>query len=159
MRGLRDGQQPEMAFGRCRRLAALLALLGLLVCGIGACGSGAEVAWADVPPSPASEGYSGSIERVLEDRLSSRLAEQNLELVDSRVEYLPPGVGWSAHVVWRSEHAAGLDEVSDRLDLPEPDAPALEAKYSDGTSTLFVIGRADDVGERLVVLTALARNG
>ena len=60
---------------------------------------------------------------------------------------------------WRSGHAAGLTERSDRLDLPGPDAPVLETAYSNGASTLFVIGRADDAGERLVVLTALALAG
>lgn len=156
---MRHGLTGALASDRPLRRLILGVLLGLVACGLGACGLGAEVAWGDVPPTPDSDGYSGSVEWVLEDRLSSRLTEHNLELIDSRVEYLPPDVDWSAHTTWRSEHAAGLDEVSDRLNLPEPDAPVLEAKYSNGTSTMLVIGRADDAHERLVVLTALVRHG
>ena len=134
----------------------------LLMCGLGllgACSSDSTVAWAAIETSPGAEAYDGPVERVLDDRLSSRLAEQDLEFVDSRVEYLPPGVNWNQHLAWRSGHAADLTERSERLDLPEPDAPVLETAYSNGTSTLFVIGRADDAGERLVVLTALALAG
>lgn len=131
----------------------MLALLAALF-GTG-CSSGFEVAWQEIPDTPDAEPYEGSIETILSEQLSRELAE-DLEVIDSRVEYLPPGVDFQTHREWRSENAAGLDEEIDRLEIPDQDPPASVAKFSDGTSTLLVIARADDAGERLVVLTALA---
>ena len=155
-------RQPERCGERTRtrrrspvaRLMVFVAALPLLAL---ACSSDSGVAWDDLAATPGAEAYEGSIERILDDRLSGRMNERGLKLVDSRVEYLPDGTDWAGHVAWRAEHSAGMTEVQDRLDVPEPDAPVVMAEFSSGGDTLFLIGRADDDGERLVVLTALTR--
>lgn len=121
----------------------------------GACGSGGEVAWGDIPVTPGAEVYEGPNGAILNEWLTRRLDQLGQRVRNSRVEYLPPGVDWKQHVAWRSDHAAGMTEVKERPTIPDQDPPVSETKYSSGTSTLFVIGRANEAGDRLVVLTAL----
>lgn len=135
---------------RPRRATSLVLAAWLAV----ACSSPDATSWADITPSSGAVDYEGSVEAPLDDRLASRLRERDLQIVDSRVEYLPAGVDWQEHLADRDDHVGDLARVDDRI--PEPDAPVLVAEYDGDGMTLFVIGRADDARERLVVLTALA---
>lgn len=142
------------------RILAVLALVGVIAGPILVGCSGSEAtSWADISPSPGAQDYEGSAEGPLDDRLAGRLAERDLELVDSRVEYLPEGVAWQDHLAWRDKHVGDLEQIEDRI--PEPDAPVLLAEYGGDGRTLFVIATAgtagtDEGGGRLAVLTALA---
>jgi hypothetical protein len=118
-----------------------------------ACGGRSSAAWSDVPPAPGAETYEGSIEKIVDERLSDIVAERHLRLVDSRLEVLPAGVAWADHRAFRDDHAAGLHRVEERV--PEPDAPVLTAEYAGRDRALFVIARATEDRTRLVVLTAL----
>ena len=139
-------------------LAAVVALgIGVAIALLAAaCGAGGEVAWGDIPVIPGAEAYEGPNEAIMTDWLARRVDGQGLRLRNSRLEYLPPGVAWKQHRAWRSDHAAGMTEANERPTIPDQDPPVSETRYSNGTSTLLVIGRADEAGERLVVLTALA---
>ena len=145
-----------------RRLVAVLApLVVVLGLGVSAC-STKSPAWGSIPVPPSAEEYpvdSATPDPALADidqRLSSLVNERHLTLVGQRTEHLPSGVDWSTHLSWRKGHAAGLRYAPDRT-VPEPDAPVLVAEYQGSGRTLFVIGRADAAGDRLIVLTALAR--
>ncbi|MGL5823788.1 MAG: hypothetical protein ACRCYU_02955, partial [Nocardioides sp.] len=118
-----------------------------------ACG-GDPVGWSDIRTAPGAETFEcAQIETPIDQRLSSIVSERELTVVGSRLEHLPAGVDWAAHLRWRDQHDGGMRKI-DAL-LPEPDAPVLVAEFAKGDRTLVVIGKADTSGKRLVVLTTL----
>ena len=139
------------------RQRSLVHVLSLLVIGVvlAGCSGGDATGWVDIPPSPGAGSYEGTVEVPLDNRLASRVTEENLKIIDSRLEYLPEGTAWAAHLAYRDEHSGDLERVEERI--PEPDAPVLVAEYRKGGRKLLVIGHADADRKRLVVLTALTK--
>lgn len=134
---------------RRRSLASATAAALLLA---GACG-GDPTPWEAITPSPGAETYEGSIETPLDNRMHAIVTERDLDVVDSRLEFLPAGTAWADHLAFRDAHAGDLRRVESRL--PEPDAPVLVAEYHGDDRTLLVIGLAEESRTRLVVLTTL----
>jgi hypothetical protein len=110
--------------------------------------------WKDIAPAPGAEAYKGEAEKPLNERLDSRISEQKLNVLGSRLEVLPPDVSFAQHVAWRNKNDNNMTQASDRATVPEPDAPVIMAEFFRAGRTLFVIGRVDS--GRMVVLTALA---
>jgi hypothetical protein len=79
--------------------------------------------WKDIPPAPSGAPYEGKAEKVLDERLASRISERNLKLLDSRLEQLPLDVTFAQHVTWRGANNNDMRQVSERV--PEPDAPVM----------------------------------
>ncbi len=145
------------ARSRVRLLVVTVVLVAASASVLMGCSGPEATGWVDITASPGAQDYEGSAEAPLDDRLSGRLAERDLELIDSRVERLPEGVAWTDHLAWRDEHVGDLERIEDRI--PEPDAPVLVAEYQGDGRTLFVVATGDGADEargRLVVLTALA---
>lgn len=109
--------------------------------------------WTDIPPAPAAGAYEGALEATLDNRVTGRILERSLSIVESRLERLPDGVTWEQHLAFRDANNGGMQREVELV--PEPDSPVLYAEWSGTGRTLFVVGAVDQTG-RLVVLTALA---
>lgn len=140
-----------------RRPALLLAVvLGVVLAGLFAlrvwpgC---QEPEWTNVRSVPGAGEYEGTLEAPLDNRVSGRLAERSLRVVEARLERLPAGVTWEQHLAFRDANADGMDRQIERV--PEPDAPVSYAEWSGCGRTLFVVGTSETDG-RLVVETVLA---
>jgi hypothetical protein len=110
-----------------------------------------RTSWKDIAPAPSGASYEGEAEKILDQRLSSRVSERNLKVLDSRLEQLPLDVTFAQHVAWRDANDDNMVQVADRI--PEPDAPVMMAEFARAGRTLFVIGMV--ASGRIVVLTAL----
>jgi hypothetical protein len=131
-----------------RSFSALVVCVALVAC------QPAPATWNKIPAAPEAALVT-DVPQALTERLNSRLAERQLQVMSSRVERLPAGTDWETHLRFRATHVGLLTRRGDRV--PEPDAPVLMAEYSQGPRTLFVIGVADDSGKQLIVLTALTK--
>jgi hypothetical protein len=129
-----------------RPIAALLLSLTLAT----AC-QPPRTSWKDIAPAPSGAPYEGQAEKLLDQRLASRVSERNLKVLDSRLEQLPLNVTFQQHVAWRDANDDNMRLLTDRL--PEPDAPVMMAEFARAGRTLFVIGTV--ASGRTVVLTAL----
>lgn len=138
---------------------AACALLGalMLVVGVVSCSDDSGTDWADISPSPGAESYEGEVEVPLDTRLDLIVSGNELKVLDSRLEYLPAGVDWNAHLDFRDQNVDGLSRQ--REFLPEPDRDVLLAEYTGDGRSLYVIATSDARRERLVVLTTLTEPG
>jgi hypothetical protein len=107
--------------------------------------------WADIPPAPSGAPHEGQAEKLLDERLASRVAERKLKVLGRRLEQLPADVTFTQHVAWRDTNANNMTLLADRI--PEPDAPVMMAEFARAGRTLFVIGTV--AAGRTVILTAL----
>ena len=139
--------------GGVRRVAA--AAFALLVALGGSACQPPLPSWQDIPLTVDADPYLDTVPPEIQARLESRLAERSLRAIGSRVEHLPPGVTWEEHLSWRDGHNDDMTRYGERI--PEPDALVLVAEYGRASPTMFVIGKADETGKRLIVLTALTR--
>jgi hypothetical protein len=110
-----------------------------------------RTSWKDIPPAPSGAAYKGQAEKLLDERLASRVAERNLKVLGSRLEQLPQDVTFAQHVAWRDANANDMRQVADRV--PEPDAPVMMAEFARAGRTLFVIGTV--ASGHVIVLTTL----
>jgi hypothetical protein len=53
-----------------------------------------RTSWKDIAPAPSAASYEGQAEKLLDQRLASRVTERNLKVLDSRLEQLPLDVTW-----------------------------------------------------------------
>jgi hypothetical protein len=109
-----------------------------------------RTSWKDIRPVPTAAPYEGQAEKLLKERMASRVSERNLKVLGSRLEQLPLDVTFTQHVAWRDANANDMRQVTDRV--PEPDAPVMMAEFARAGRTLFVIGTV--ASGRIVVLTA-----